>query len=174
MNWKDIPSLEGFYQASDCGRIKSLQREILKRDGKIQKVDEKILKNTKDSYGYNVVTISINGHSKLYKVHRLVIYAHYYVDETMTVNHKDGDKQNNHISNLEYLSSSDNVKHFRKNNPNHSKNLGKKVLDTETDTIYRSIAEASLSLYKNGESNGVQVWSSRIKEKRQNRFILLD
>jgi hypothetical protein len=174
MNWKDIPGLEGFYQASDCGSIKSLKREVLKRDGKIQKVHEKILKNTKDSYGYNIVSICINGYRKAYKVHRLIMYAHSYVDEIMTVNHKDGNKQNNHISNLEYLTTSDNVKHFRRNNPNHSKNLGKKVLDTETGTIYRSIAEASLSLYKNGESNSVQVWSSRIKEKRQNRFILLN
>ena len=67
----------------------------------------------KDKDGYNIVSLSDDSHKKhLIKVHRLV--ATRYIptfDYSLTVNHKDGNKDNNNIENLEWLSNTENPKH---------------------------------------------------------------
>lgn len=103
--WKDI---EGFsdYQASSFGRIKRKAGIRKSCYGSKAKVKEKILKlQLKAEYYY------IRLYGKYDKrVSRLVATA-FYGPSTLEVNHKDGNKLNNFVHNLEYLTKSDNIKH---------------------------------------------------------------
>jgi len=103
--WKQIPDYEGWYEISDIGNVK----RVLVGPGTAV---GKILKIKTTAYGYNEVMISKNGISRSFRVHRLVMAA--FVGpcpEGYQVNHKDGNKRNNCLGNLEYVTPSENVRH---------------------------------------------------------------
>lgn len=109
--WSDIIGFEGHYQVSECGDIKSLNRTFHNNGGETVVV-EKILKQQKDKKGYSVITLKANGVKKTFKVHRLV--AIYFIKNPKNlpeVNHKDGNKSNNHKSNLEWCTTKKNIAH---------------------------------------------------------------
>ena len=96
--WKSIPGYEGLYEVSSYGRVKSLER-YKSNNGGIQLIKEKILKphNTKKGY------LTVQFHNKIFKVHRLVAQAFIpNPDNLPMVNHKDEDKTNNNVDNLEW------------------------------------------------------------------------
>lgn len=105
--WKDIPGFEGFYQVSNLGRIKSLDR-IKKTQKGSRKYKGFILKPSIGSHGYYVVNLCC----KSYCVHRLVIsvFLTNHLKKT-DVNHKDFNKLNNNIENLEWCTRSENMIH---------------------------------------------------------------
>ena len=93
--WCPIKGYEGIYEVSDQGRVKSL------KFGK-----ERILKTVRDKDGYIQVDLYKNGDQKTCKVHRLVSQAfNPNPDNLLQVNHKDEDKTNNKVSNLEWCDS---------------------------------------------------------------------
>lgn len=100
----DIPGYEGIYQINNHGAIMS----ICKRQG--AKVG-RIIKGFVKRDGYVRVYLYKNAIKRAYYVHCLVALVFLGKNDGMQVNHKDGDKSNNHVSNLEYLSASQNVKH---------------------------------------------------------------
>ena len=114
--WRDIVGWEGLYQVSNLGRVKSLSRSIVYKDGREYTYPSKIIKNQKVSTGYrSVMFYGVNG-KKQYYVHRLV--AETFIPNPKNlgdVNHKDCCKTNNIIINLEWCSRSDNIKHAYKN-----------------------------------------------------------
>lgn len=123
--WKDIPNYEGLYQASSLGRIRSVEGKItLNQYGGKRKWKGRILRNkTKEMRpeGYKV-TLYKNKEKHDWLVSRLVCSTFYGVVNNelpvktkMTVNHKDGDRSNNKIENLEWLSLQDNIKHAYEN-----------------------------------------------------------
>lgn len=109
--WKDIAGYEGLYQVSNLGRVKSLtysnQYTTLNK--------EKILKQATNHRGYKCVSIGYNPR-KTITVHRLV--AQTFIPNTNNysqVNHKDGNKQNNCVFNLEWCDNDYNMNHARFN-----------------------------------------------------------
>lgn len=93
--WKDIKGYEGLYQVSNLGRVKSL--------GNNKRRKEKILKQVEDGGGYLFVLLCKNGKGKMFKVHRLVAQAFTpNPNNYPQVNHKDENKQNNCVWNLEW------------------------------------------------------------------------
>ena len=109
--WKDIPGYEGIYQASDSGQIRSIDRIATRNDGIIKPIKGRILRNVKTGLphqNYRAVTLSKNGKSKLYRVHRLVISAFLFVSKNI-VDHIDGDETNNNLSNLRYCTHRENA-----------------------------------------------------------------
>lgn len=104
--WKDIKGYEGLYQVSTCGRIKSLARMVpfsnIHTSG-YRQLKEKILKGGITKDGYNVVTLRKDNIGKIYSIHRLV--AETFIpnpNNLPEVNHKDENKVNNHVDNLEW------------------------------------------------------------------------
>ena len=72
--WKDIPSYEGFYQVSNLGRVKSLQRKCKSKSG-LRLVGEKIRKPNLKKTGYLQISLNKNGIKKHHRVHQLVAMA---------------------------------------------------------------------------------------------------
>ena len=135
---KDHPK----YEVSSCGRVRNIKTG-------------RILKQFTNTQGYYV--LSIDGRSK--RVHRLVADSFYDGDHTgLDVNHIDGNKKNNHISNLEWCTRSENVRHafklgLSKSNLNDEyrrsgteamkEKFSKPVRVIETGIIYPSVNECA-------------------------------
>ena len=112
--WKDIPEYEGLYQASNFGKIKSIKREhYIPSLNKIIFIDNnKILKPAISKDGYKTVVLTKNKKRKTYKVHKLIALTFIsQKDDKLQVNHKDGNKLNNNVENLEWCNNSENIKH---------------------------------------------------------------
>lgn len=103
--WKDIKDYEGLYQISNLGRVRSLERTMHKR-----KCENKILTLTSDRNGYLRVGLCSNGKRINAYVHRLVAQAFIpNYDNLPMVNHKDENKQNNCVDNLEWITNLNNL-----------------------------------------------------------------
>ena len=116
--WKDIPELEGLYQASNLGRIKSIERIAKKEYRNNRIVKEKIIKGSKNKDGYLKIHISNKERNinKVVSIHRLVAKAFISNPNKLPqINHKDGNKLNNSISNLEWCTNLYNQQHAWKN-----------------------------------------------------------
>lgn len=110
--WKDIPEYEGLYQVSNLGRVKSLLRYVLRRNGQTTRVNETILKQTLDTDGYPIVGLCKNNR-KTQTVHRLVAKAFIPNPENKPcIDHIDGNRTNNNVDNLRWATVKENA-----NNP---------------------------------------------------------
>ena len=133
--WKDIyytdlktgetVDFRGKYQISNFGRVKSLERSVKNGNGN-RRVNERILKKQLDKNGYEVIWL---GEMRLFKVHRLVAYMFLQIDDNKKnqINHKDENKSNNHVDNLEWCDSKYN-NNYGNHNIHVSKSVSKPVL----------------------------------------------
>ena len=103
--YKDIIGYEGLYQISNEGNVKSL----IKRYG-----FEKVLKAGITKAGYKTVTLCKNKKRESLQIHRIVA-EHFLLKTDLCVNHKDCNKLNNNVNNLEWVSYKENTNHARKN-----------------------------------------------------------
>ena len=110
--WRDIPNYEGFYQVSNFGRVKSLKRIVIGKNGFKHTCPEKILKLV-NKKGYKYISLFKNSHNRVGKtvgVHQLVLWAFVGVQEKgMEVRHLDNNPFNNRLENLAYGTKSDNM-----------------------------------------------------------------
>lgn len=113
--WKDVKGFEGLYQVSSYGKVKRLGHwSIYTRLGKDCRrwCTEKIMKTQVSSSGYETLVLVKSGKCYYPLVHRLVAMA--FIPEIQgktQVNHKDGNKLNNHVDNLEWVDASENQLH---------------------------------------------------------------
>lgn len=162
--WRDIAGYEGYYQVSNFGRVRSLDK-MQNYNGSVRLHKGKILKPNNDGRGYLIVDLSKNNKSVTRTIHRLVAIA--FLDNPNNlpqVNHKDEDKENNFVfvnkdgsvdlnkSNLEWCTVSYNVNYGnaaierglkQRNDRNKSKLTAMYTLDGNLIDIYPSAREAS-------------------------------
>ena len=137
--WKPIKDFEGLYEVSNLGRVKSLSRLKHPNCGRYY-LKEKILKIWKNPNGYYATCLSKNGnHTKT--IHRLV--AETFIPNQNNypcVNHKDEDKSNNCVDNLEWCTRSENMKHAYGHGLKSSKGMknGRNILSEEDIKYIRS------------------------------------
>ena len=113
--WKPIVGYDG-YEISNLGRVKSLERNIVKGRGGLCKIEERILKSGKDKDGYSQVVLNKEGKRKTHKIHRLVATA--FIDNPNNlpqVNHIDEIKTNNCVNNLEWCDCKYNINYGSRN-----------------------------------------------------------
>lgn len=116
LSWVKIKGYEEFYEISSNGEIRSKDRTLTDKIGRTRSWKGKILNPDIAPNGYYRVTFSINKKRKQFYVHRLI--AKYFIpnpDNLPQVNHIDGNKLNNSLDNLEWVTAQDNVIHAYKN-----------------------------------------------------------
>lgn len=141
--WKIIKEASN-YEISNTGKVRN-------------RISLRILKGRRNKGGYLQVSLKIDETQKFSNkyIHRLV--AQYWIDNVENkkeVNHKDGNKENNNIENLEWVTSSENQKHRHsiRIKTTSNKKIGKFTIDGKLIAEYNSIQEAA-----NKENNGVRV-----------------
>lgn len=128
---KEIDDFDG-YSVDESGNVFSYRRKVKK---KLAPID--------NGLGYKMVTLAKNGHYSQKYIHRLV--AETFIENPFglrEVNHIDGDKSNNSVSNLEWITHRDNVIHCLKT-IGRKTHRGKKVICIETGEIYNSMKDAA-------------------------------
>lgn len=138
-SWKAIPEWEGQYEASTFGNIRSLDRISPYSDGRIGHLKGVPLKQTESSPGYYRVSI---GRTKCL-VHRIIAttFITKPTEYRMTVNHKNGNKLDNRLENLEWATFEENNSHARETGlcNQHAENCNLTKYGTQTIEALRRV-----------------------------------
>ena len=137
--------MNGLYQVSNYGRVKRLAytRKIQKQTMTFK---DKILKPILHKNGYLMVSLSKNNKQKIYSIHRLVAQAFIKnLKNYKYINHKDENKANNNVDNLEWCNNTYNL-NYGTRNERASRSLSKKVKCIETGLIYDSMTKVEKQL----------------------------
>lgn len=150
--WKDIPGHEGNYKISNLGRVKSCDRIIPHKLHGTWHIKERLLKlnwNGPQNYQYLCVMLHV-GKGKMIcrRVHRIV--AECFIpnpNNLPQVNHIDGNKLNNTVTNLEWVTAKENTDHAWENGlcQNIVKAKQRPVVNVDTGERFNSIADAERS-----------------------------
>jgi hypothetical protein len=141
--WRDIPNTNGQYKVSDTGKVMTTKTG-------------RILSPAIDARGYERVCLFKVDRDRRYKVHRLVASAFIpNPDGKKQVNHKDGNKRNNCVSNLEWVTNEENMNHSRANglHDGHKRFCNSKKkriiatnLESGEEIVFESIMSASKAI----------------------------
>ena len=162
--WKDIPGYEGLYQASNDGQIRTCEGKVTHSKRFEHRVwKQRVLKQKRElrkngKYTDGRVNLWKDGSNKTLLVSRLVAMT--WCDgyrEWLTVNHIDGNPENNCCENLEWVDLAENIRHGFDNGLYSSSEMTTIVFSDGTEKHFRSKAEASRYLGKcNGYISNVQ------------------
>ena len=110
--WKDIPGYETYYQASNQGRVRSIDRYIMCFGDRVGMMKGRILKPKKNKYGYLRVNLSVNQKVKCCNIHKLVALTFIPNPENKDqINHWNGIKTDNNVDNICWATSQENNLH---------------------------------------------------------------
>lgn len=147
-NWKPIPGYEGYYEASDYGRVRSVERIVASscRNGGQRFRPAKVLRLKRRSNGYLSVSLSRDGVIKDALVHRLVAetFLGKPTSDQKVVNHLNLNKTDNRVLNLEWCSQGDNNRHSRANQEYKPTPLRKKIRCVEKNLVFESSYQAAV------------------------------
>lgn len=138
--WKDIKGYEGKYQVSSCGQVRTIERDIVMKNGGPRHIRGKIKAQTSDKDGYLLVKLKDKGIERTFKVHRLVAAA--FIENPNnypTINHKDEDKKNNNVENLEWC-----TRYYN----NHYSNLIERMVDGSRVPCLAFYPDGKVELYR--------------------------
>ena len=167
-NWKPVKGFEGYYEVSDLGRVRRVDRLVRTgiRYNEYRNFKGRILKLHKKRNGYLTVDLSKENIVKTITVHTLVATAFLPREEGQTeVNHKNCDKADNRVSNLEWCTSRENKDHAKANHLYHNPNR-KPVKCKQTGTVFESSYKAAewVNETKFGNSKQVRGMAGKIRQ----------
>ena len=175
--WKDIPGYEGIYQASDLGQIRSAPGKVTSSKRFNKRVWKcRVLKQKASGRGDYRVSLWKDGTQKDFLVARLVAITWCPgFSDGLTVNHKDGDFQNNRADNLEWLSLRDNIRDgLRTGLYNSIRKKVQLVSDTSGTLSFQSMSDASRYLGKcNGYVSNTLAKGGTIRDLSGNKYFAI-
>lgn len=141
--WKPIPSLNNKYEASNIGRFRNAQTK-------------KVLKQFESLHGYMILQAKPEKYETVnVRIHRAVAEAFLgKCPEGYVVNHKDGNKHNNHIENLEYVTPGANNQHALDNGLRHTANMKEKAVRGEAHCCATITEEVVYKILKMRDETG--------------------
>ncbi|OQP52815.1 hypothetical protein A4H97_24250 [Niastella yeongjuensis] len=143
-----IPNYEQFYEINTLGTIRSINRRILTKSGYYKPEKERIITQRISNKGYLSVTLSKYGQSTTHYVHRLLALV--FISNPYNkpiINHRNGNKLDNSIENLESVTYSENAIHAYKTGLYKSNERKRRlILDACTGETYTSIKKAAVHL----------------------------
>lgn len=146
------------YVCNQSGNVYSVCARQLSKAGRLIEQYRIIkLKGSEDRYGYLTYRITVDGVKKHIKGHRLILNAWTEPHEDLCVNHKDGNKQNNSLGNLEWCTIAENNAHAIETGllDPHKKNIkNRKIPCAEWMSIYILNKHCGISLSELGRKNG--------------------
>lgn len=164
--YANIKGYENLYQISNYGTIKSIDKIVRNKNG-YRIIKGKILKPQIDKKGYYRIGLTKNHKQKFYLVHRLV--AETFIPNVYNepiINHKNGNKLDNHISNLEWCTQQYNIQ--------HAYNTGLKMgVSAEHKGKYNpnvKLNEQDVLNIRNNKNNGINIKDSYNKYKEKITF----
>lgn len=145
--WKDVKNFEDYYEVSNLGRVRR-KDGIVKtgiKNNEFRKIKGSVLKQNKKRNGYLTVDLSKENKVKTISVHTLVATAFLENDDCENknqVNHKNGNKEDNRSTNLEWCTAKENIKHAFDNNLRTCPNR-KKVFCKQLNMVFESSYHAA-------------------------------
>ena len=111
--WKDIVGFEPYYEVSDTGKIRSKKRVLKRASVWDYTVKSKILKTCITGAGYQMAILSVNGKNHPMHIHKAVAMA--FLNHTpergkIVIDHIDHNRLNNNLTNLQVITTSENLK----------------------------------------------------------------
>lgn len=172
-----IKGYEGYYVIDRGGVVKSVPRVITDSLGRVRNLQGRIRSIAPDTFGFSYVNLSMQGkHNKQY-VHRLVAETWVENDDPKTkihVRHIDGNKRNNHASNLMWVKSSpsaDYVYRSTRNNRRYALKVNPKVTEKLVHKVLKKQLSVTEAIQETGYSLG---YGSILLRKRAKELGLLD
>lgn len=144
--WRPIIGYDGFYEVSDTGMVRSVDRYINLSDRRKRRIKGKVLKHKRNADNYLFVSLSKDGVARTCYVHRLVATAFIpNPGDLPEVNHRSGQKEDNSIGNLAWVTHKQNVQHAYDNrltsNMGASHSFAVGVIDNELGMTFDTIRE---------------------------------
>lgn len=169
--WKDIEGYEGLYQVSNMGKVRSVDRI----DCTGHRLNGKILRPRMNSGGYLLVNLHNEGEQKTFTVHRLVAQAFIPNPEGLPqINHKDEDKTNNIVDNIEYCDRKYNC-NYGTRNERVAKNMlqtkiSKGLVDPEMCGIQTKDKKEYNRLYYNKKRDQILEQQRAYRRRKKNKI----
>jgi len=145
--WKDIPNYEGYYQASNTGRIKSIDRVVKAKGNGLVLKKGKVLSQQTSNDGYFQISLCCKSVKKYFRVHRLIALT--FIDNPKglpVVNHKNRKTKDNAVENLEWCTIQYNCTYMDahlKGSEKRSHKIGQYSKDGELLNKFKSISITS-------------------------------
>lgn len=124
--WKDVVGYEGLYQVSNMGRVSSVKREcVYFKNGNrvVARLKKKLLTPSLTKKGYHVVGLSRDRLNLIF-IHKIVMTTFVGPNNGLEIDHLNQNKTDNRLSNLEYVTTRENICRYRKNSQSSSEYVG--------------------------------------------------
>ena len=169
--WKPVVGYEGLYMVSNWGRVKSFDTYRKGRNDSVRFCKGRILKPGTNNRGYLYVTLWKNNKPKTFTVHRLVAEAFLpNPDNLSEVNHRDENKTNNNVNNLEWCNRKFNINYGTRNERMIKKRC-KPVVQYTLDGQFVREWESTRECDRNGFNQGAVAACCRGERKTYKGYI---